>query len=58
MKTTRVMLHEQGGPEVLQLEDIDLAAPGPGEVQIEQTAVGLNYMDVYQRSRCLSAFTA
>lgn len=50
MKTTRVMLHEQGGPEVLQLEDIDLAAPGPGEVQIEQTAVGLNYMDVYQRS--------
>lgn len=50
MKTTRVVLHDQGGPDVLQLEDIDLAAPGPGEVQIEQTAVGLNYMDVYQRS--------
>ncbi|MEL6963847.1 MAG: quinone oxidoreductase [Pseudomonadota bacterium] len=50
MKTTRVVLHEQGGPEVLHLEEIDLAAPGPGEVQIEQTAVGLNYMDVYQRS--------
>ena len=49
MKTTRVVLHDQGGPEVLQLEDTDLAAPGPGEVQIEQTAVGLNYMDVYQR---------
>ncbi|MGI9417450.1 MAG: zinc-binding dehydrogenase, partial [Geminicoccaceae bacterium] len=50
MKTTRVVLHDQGGPEVLRLEDIDLAAPGSGEVQIEQTAVGLNYMDVYQRS--------
>lgn len=50
MKTTRVVLHQQGSPEVLQLEEIDLAAPGPGEVQIEQAAVGLNYMDVYQRS--------
>lgn len=50
MKTTRVVLHEQGGPEVLRLEEIDLAAPGSGEVQIEQMAVGLNYMDVYQRS--------
>ena len=49
MKTTRVVLHEQGGPEVIHLEEIDLAAPGPGEVQIEQTALGLNYMDVYQR---------
>ena len=54
MKTTRVVLQEQGGPEVLELEDIDLEAPGPGEVQIEQTAVGLNYMDVYQRSGAYS----
>lgn len=50
MKTTRVMMHSQGGPEVMQLEDFDLAAPGAGEVQIEQTAIGLNYMDIYQRS--------
>ncbi|MGI9506715.1 MAG: quinone oxidoreductase family protein [Geminicoccaceae bacterium] len=50
MKTTRVVLHEQGGPDVLQLEEINLPAPGFGEVQIEQTAIGLNYMDVYQRS--------
>lgn len=50
MKTTRIVLHEQGAPEVMQLEEIDLPAPGPGEVQIEQAAVGLNYMDVYQRS--------
>ncbi len=50
MKTTRVVVQEQGGPEVLQLEEVDLPAPEPGEVQIEQTAIGLNYMDVYQRS--------
>jgi len=50
VKTTRVVMHEQGGPEVMQLEEIDLAAPSAGEVQIEQTAIGLNYMDIYQRS--------
>ncbi|MCG6903670.1 MAG: quinone oxidoreductase [Rhodobacter sp.] len=50
MKTTRVVMHTQGGPEVMQLEDFDLPAPGPGEAQIEQTAIGLNYMDIYQRS--------
>lgn len=50
MKTTRVVMHSQGGPEVMQLEQADLAAPGAGEVQLEQTAIGLNYMDIYQRS--------
>lgn len=50
MKTTRVVLHEQGDPEVMQLEEIDLGAPDAGEVQVEQTAIGLNYMDIYQRS--------
>jgi NADPH:quinone reductase len=50
MKTTRVVIRSQGGPEVMELETIDLAAPGPGEVQIEQAAIGLNYMDIYQRS--------
>jgi NADPH2:quinone reductase len=50
MKTTRVVMKAQGGPEVMELETTDLPAPGPGEVQIAQTAIGLNYMDVYQRS--------
>ena len=54
MQTTRVVIRAQGGPEVMELETIDLAAPGPGEVQIEQTALGLNYMDVYQRSGAYS----
>ena len=54
MQTTRVVIRAQGGPEVMELETIGLAAPGPGEVQIEQTALGLNYMDVYQRSGAYS----
>lgn len=50
MKTTRVVMRAQGGPEVMELEVTELAAPGAGEVQIAHTAIGLNYMDVYQRS--------
>ncbi len=50
MKTTRIMIHTQGGPKVMRLEETTLAAPSPGEVQMEQTAIGLNYMDIYQRS--------
>lgn len=50
MQATRVLLNEQGSADVMVFEDFDLPAPGPGEAQIEHTAVGLNYMDVYQRS--------
>lgn len=50
MKTTRVVMKAQGGPQVMKLETVDLSAPADGEVQIVQTAIGLNYMDVYQRS--------
>lgn len=39
-----------GGPEVMQLHTLDLPAPGPGEVQLHQTAIGFNYIDIYQRS--------
>lgn len=46
-KTIRI--HAFGGPEVLAVEDIDLAPPGPGEVRIRQRAVGLNFIDIYQR---------
>ena len=45
-----IRLHETGGPEVLHLEDIDPGAPGPGEVQLRHTAIGLNYIDVYDRT--------
>jgi NADPH2:quinone reductase len=50
MKTTRVVMKAHGGQDVMELETLDLAPPGAGEVQIAQTAIGLNYMDVYQRS--------
>ena len=46
-KTIRI--HAFGGPEVLTVEDVALAPPGTGEVRIRQRAVGLNFIDVYQR---------
>lgn len=50
MKTTRIEIKSQGGPEVMELVTTTLPPPGPGEVQIAQSAIGLNFMDVYQRS--------
>jgi NADPH2:quinone reductase len=50
MATARaVRLHGFGEPEVMAIETIDLLPPGPGEVQIRQTAIGFNFIDVYQR---------
>ena len=48
--THAIRLHEQGGPDVLRWEEIDVGAPGEGEVLLKQTAVGLNFIDVYHRS--------
>ncbi|MFA5119960.1 quinone oxidoreductase [Zavarzinia sp.] len=45
-----IRLHGFGGPEVLALEEVDLAPPGPGEVRLRQTAIGLNFIDCYHRS--------
>jgi len=39
-----------GGPEVLELQDIDLPHPGSGQVRIRHTAIGVNFIDTYQRS--------
>ncbi|HUR40262.1 MAG TPA: quinone oxidoreductase [Verrucomicrobiae bacterium] len=47
-KAIRIARH--GGPEVLEWVDADVSAPGPGEVLLRQTAVGLNFIDTYQRS--------
>ena len=48
--TNAIRMHELGGPEVLVWESIDVPSPGPGEALIRQTAVGLNYIDVYHRT--------
>lgn len=45
-----IRIHRTGGPEVLTWEEIDVGAPGPGEVRLRHAAVGLNYIDVYHRS--------
>ena len=50
MKTQAVSITEQGAADVMGVKDVDLGTPGAGEVIIEQTAIGLNFMDVYQRS--------
>lgn len=48
--TRAIRIHETGGPEVLRWEEVELGQPGPGEVRVRQTAVGLNFIDTYQRS--------
>lgn len=51
MTTTReVIIHESGAPDVMSLIERDLPAPGAGEVRVRHTAIGFNYIDVYQRS--------
>ena len=45
-----VVIRTQGGPEVLELEDRAVGEPGPGQIRIRHHAVGLNFIDVYQRS--------
>jgi NADPH2:quinone reductase len=46
----RILFKAPGGPEVLEWVEAPLAAPGPGEARIRHTAIGVNYIDIYQRS--------
>ena len=48
--TMAVRVHAYGGPDVLQVDDVDVGEPGPGEVKLRQTAIGLNFIDVYLRT--------
>ena len=45
-----IRIHEAGGPEAMRFEECDPGAPAEGEVQLRHTAIGLNYIDVYDRS--------
>ncbi|WP_027014661.1 quinone oxidoreductase family protein [Comamonas composti] len=45
-----VQISRNGGPEVLELVQVEVGEPGPGEVRIVHKAVGLNFIDIYQRS--------
>jgi NADPH2:quinone reductase len=48
--THAIRFHKTGEPEVLVWEEVQLGKPGPGEARIRQTAVGLNFVDIYNRA--------
>ena len=45
-----IRIHENGGPEVMRWEEVEVGNPGPGEVRVRNTAVGLNFIDTYHRT--------
>ena len=45
-----IRFHQPGGPEVLKWEEIEVGEPGPGQVRLKHTAVGLNFIDIYHRT--------
>jgi NADPH2:quinone reductase len=45
-----IRIHETGGPEKLKWEEVEVGNPGPGQVRVRNKAVGLNFIDIYQRS--------
>lgn len=45
-----VRFHKQGGPEVMQYDEVQVGDPGAGQVRIRHTAIGVNFVDIYQRS--------
>ena len=45
-----IRVHATGGPEVMQVEEVAVGRPGPGEVRLRHTAIGVNFIDTYFRS--------
>ena len=45
-----IRMHETGGPEVLRCEEVEVGAPGPGQVRVRHEAIGLNFADTYFRT--------
>jgi len=45
-----IIIKKNGGPEVLELSDLDVGSPGPDEIKVTNHAIGLNYIDTYHRS--------
>jgi NADPH:quinone reductase len=48
--TLAIRIHKTGGPEVMQIEEVAVPAPGAGEARVRHTAIGVNYLDTYHRS--------
>ncbi|KAB2914873.1 MAG: quinone oxidoreductase [Hyphomicrobiaceae bacterium] len=45
-----IRIHQNGGPEVMKWESVEVGEPGPGQVRLKQHAIGVNYIDTYHRS--------
>ena len=52
-----IVLRQHGGPETLRTEPIDIGTPGPGEIRLRQTAIGVNFHDIYVRSGLYASLT-
>ncbi|MGK6320694.1 quinone oxidoreductase family protein [Sphingomonas sp. DT-204] len=50
MQARAARIEATGGPEVIRIVDVEVPEPGPGEVRMRNTAIGLNYIDTYHRS--------
>ncbi len=48
--THAIIIQQPGGPEEMRWEEVQVGAPGPGEIRLKQSAIGLNYIDCYHRS--------
>src|SRR4030095_5297750 len=48
--THAIRIHSYGGPEVLRWESVEVPDPGPGQVRVRHTAIGLNFIDTYERT--------
>jgi NADPH2:quinone reductase len=48
--THAIRIHQAGGPDVLEWEEVEVGEPGPGQVKLRQEAAGLNFIDVYHRT--------
>jgi NADPH2:quinone reductase len=49
MTTNAIRIHANGGPEEMRFEPVELSAPGKGQVLLRQTAIGVNFTDIYHR---------
>ena len=50
-----IRIDQPGGPEVMRLEEVELPPLAKGEVRLRQHAIGINFIDIYHRTRFLSA---
>jgi NADPH:quinone reductase len=48
--TQAIRIHAYGGPEVMKFEEVEVGAPGPGQIRIRHTAIGVNFIDTYFRT--------